>query len=185
MTALEIHTRHLPTPTTADRAPDRPDNRTYTGQLLPPARPGTTGRIRHTHYLHLPGRRATLDGPFPEVAQILQLLRARGDLTDASTPTPSPRGVMVTIQFPATPLRPGATRSSRPARRWSLRRRITITTAVLATTTAILAAAGYLLVATLPTPAAATVPLACLLLTMATRAGRRVCKTAVTVIHRH
>ena len=169
----------------ARRNPAPTDLIVHTGQLLHPATAGSAGWIRHTQYMHLPHRQATLHGPFTEVRQIVGHLMARGELIRASVPEPVPAGVMVTIQFAAAEIRSGATRGRKtPRRRWSTRRRL-ITTTATATGAALLAVAAWQAIAWAKANPIPTALLAVLALLLLTASGRRVCKTAVTVIHRH
>ena len=166
------------------RTPSPTDAWAFVGQILPPARPGNTGRICHTWYMHLPHGQATLDGPFGEVAHITRMLMTRGEIVRASLPTPSANGVMVTIQFTTAALRPGAARGRAVRRRWTARRRAVFAGSA-ASVAGLLTWAGYLTVTwTAAHPLAILAALAVLALGV-TSAGRRVCQTAVTVIHRH
>ncbi len=178
-----------PTHTTAlahrpGRTPSPTDAWAHVGQILPPARPGNTGRIRNTWYMHLPHGQATLDGPFGEVARITRMLLARGEIMRASLPTPSANGVMVTIQFATAALRPGAARGRAVRRPWTARRRAVVAGSAVSGA-GLLTWVGYLTVAwTAAHPLAILAALVVLALGVTT-AGRRVCQTAVTVIHRH
>jgi hypothetical protein len=156
------------------------------GQILSTTRTGAEGRIRNTAYVHLPDRQATLDGPLGEVGQIVRLLTARGELVHASVPVPSPRGVMVTIQFAAVPVRPGAIRGPGRRRPWSTRPRvaIAITLSVAGSAVALLAVAGYLASAAVTGPAAAGIVTSLVVVGLLGRLTRRVLKTAVASVHR-
>ena len=95
------------------------------GEVLRPT--GSRYRIRNTWCIPLPGEQLVLDGPTWEVAQIVDLWSARGEVLKATAGSPSRLGMMLTLTM-RPPTVAGRTAVSRPprVRPWSRRRQVIV-----------------------------------------------------------
>lgn len=161
-------------------------------QIHQPARPTSelTVPAARVEVLPLPGDRATLIGPVDQLAATLGRIRAAGRLIAASDPRPDGRPGLyaVTVRLTPAPPRPTAVTAAAPRQRGKTRQRLAIA-GILAAVIALGVLAWLVYTALTWIAAHIGVALAAgLLLALALAAaggGSRVCKTIVTVTHRH
>jgi hypothetical protein len=160
-------------------------------QIHQPARPASelTVPAARVEVLPLPGDRATIIGPVDQLAATLGRIRAAGRLVAASDPRPDGRPGLYAVTIRLTPPpRPTAATAATTRQRDKTRQRLAIA-GILAAVIALGILAWLAYTALTWIAAHIGVALAAgLLLALALAAaggGSRVCKTIITVTHRH
>jgi hypothetical protein len=139
-------------------------------------------RIGSVEVLRLPGDRATLAGPLPELQALLDRIRRAGQLAAASTPVPDGRPGWYTVTVRLLPAQPAA--AAPPAGFWT-GRRVAVAAGAGAGVLTALGVLGYLALTWVAAHLAGVLAVLVLAALIAGVAMPRVCKTVVTVIHRH
>jgi hypothetical protein len=141
-------------------------------------------RIRGAEVVQLGHDRAAISGTLGQVGEVLGLLRRAGQLAAVSDPVPDgrPGDVIVTVRLLPAPL--PARRQVVRRRVWT-RRRVAVAAGVGLAVTGLLGTLVYLVVAWVVAHLAAILAVLVVAGLAVGAFGPRVCRTVVTVTHRH
>lgn len=138
-------------------------------------------RIRGVEVAWLSNDRAAISGTLGQVGAVLDRLRHAGRLAAASDPVLDGRPGYVIVTVKLLPTR----RPAVPRRRFWTRRRAAVAAAAGLGVAGLLGVLAYLVLSWVAAHAAAVVAVLVVVALAAGAVGPRVCKTVVTVYHRH